>query len=110
MSVPQEVIVLVFHQHHYPEQPGKAGSAPYLTTAPQPLLELLAQRFDGAASTRSTCFFPRLVVQMIAVFYKKPHLPFHQFLTLGRSFRLVLEKLLQLPDHLIFPALTQGSQ
>src|SRR3977135_3851431 len=99
MSVPQEVFVLVFHQHHYPEQAGEARSAPYLTTAPQALLELLAQRLDGAASTWSTCLFPRLVVQMIAMFYKKLHLPFDKFLTLGRSFRLVVEKLLQLPDH-----------
>src|ERR1022692_1758444 len=85
MSVPQEVFVLIFHQHHDPEQPGEARSTPYLTTAPQPLLELLAQRFDGTASTWSTCFFHRLVVQMITMFYKKLHLPFDQFLTLGGS-------------------------
>ena len=103
MSVPQVVFILIFHQYHDLQQPGEARSGPYLTAAPQPLLELLAQRFNGTASTWSTCFFHRLVVQMITMFFKKLHLSFNQFLSLGRSFRLVLEQLLKLPHHIIFP-------
>src|SRR5437763_8783439 len=105
MSVPQVVFILIFHQHHDFQQPGEARSGPYLTAAPQSLLELLAQRFNGTAATWSTCFFHPLVVQMITMFFKKLHLPFNQFLTLGCSFRLVLEQLLESPHHIFFPAL-----
>src|SRR5512135_2702645 len=110
MSVPQVVVILIFDQHHNPEQPGKARSAPYLATAPQALLQLLAQGFDSTTAPWSTYLLHRSVVKMVAMFHEELHLPFDQFLALRRSSRLVLEKLLQLTHDIIFSALAQTSQ